>query len=198
MNEVWKDIKGYEGVYQVSNHGRVRSLNHSVVQMNNGTLCKRLYKGRVLTQRTSNGGYKRVHLSNGKNNKWYSVHRLVAFAFCEKPDGNDIVNHIDNNPDNNRAENLEWTTYKGNMQHASKQGRMHYQPDNLKRAQLARNLPVIATDKSGHEITYKSITEACKSLNLSESIRGHISSVCKGEYGCKTAGGYRWRYANEI
>lgn len=195
--ELWKPIIGYEGIYEVSNHGRVRSVEHTVLQTNNGTLCKTTYKGKVLKQKTSNNGYKRVHLSKGKENKWFSVHRLVAFAFCEKADGLNIVNHLDNNPLNNNADNLEWTTYKGNMQHASKQGRMRCHPDNLRKAQLAHNLPVIATDKYGVETRYRSITEACASLCLSDSIRKHISSVCKGKYGCKTAGGYSWRYANE-
>ena len=103
MQEIWKDIEGFEGLYQVSNMGRVRSLDH-VAHSKNGIPQRR--RGKILGQSTLKFGYKRVHISKDGNAERRSVHRLVASAFCAKPEGMDVVNHLDNNPSNNRADNL--------------------------------------------------------------------------------------------
>lgn len=194
MHEEWKAIIGLEGLYEVSNYGRVRSLDRVTEQENNGGRAKTRYNGKILRGNADKQGYVRVHCS--KNGKGFTVlvHRAVAEAFCHKPDSCDIVNHIDNNPSNNHATNLEWTTYKGNMQWAAKQGRMHWQPDNLKKAVEALERPVIATDKTGHEYYFKSQAEAARILGI-KSARGHIAACCRNDYGYKTAGGYSWRYA---
>ena len=107
--EIWKDCKGYEGKYQVSNFGRVWSV------------CKQQYK----SQREDKDGYYRVTLiaKNGKS-KVEMVHRLVALAFLNKPDGYNVVNHLDSNIHNNRADNLEWTNVQGNTKHGYDHGRV--------------------------------------------------------------------------
>lgn len=188
--EIWKDIKGYEGIYQVSNTGKVRSLPHY-------DSYNHLYRGRELKQSVLPNGYLRVHLSNGKTSKYFSVHRLVAEAFCLKTDGNDIVNHLDCNPKNNNANNLEWTTYKGNMEWAAKLGRMkanHQAYANIEKGREKRKTPLIVTDKDGNKLYFNSQSEAAKSLGISH---GHIAAACRKEYGYKTIKGYSFEYANE-
>lgn len=121
--EEWKDIKGFEGVYQVSNVGHIRSLDR--VETNAlGQNVKR--KGKLLNPVPNSSGYLRVNLRHEGKRQRLFVHRIVAEAFCinENPEINTIVNHIDNNYLNNSAKNLEWTTMKGNSQHALKCGRM--------------------------------------------------------------------------
>ena len=186
MKEVWKDVKGYEGFYKVSNLGNVKRVEHS-------DSYGHIYRERILKpSKQSEKGYKHVHLSKNGITKWLGVHRLVAEAFLDNPNNYNVVNHIDNNPSNNSAENLEWTTYKGNMQHASKQGRMKSNPDNLKKAQESRKTPVIAI-KGEDRILFDSQTEAAMQLGIN---RSHIAECCRGEYGYKTIGGYRFEYAD--
>ena len=187
--ELWKDICGYEGQYQVSNLGRVKRLER--LDTNNHRWAEKILK------QTVRNGYLAINISvNGTVSK-LAVHRLVAQAFCLKADGCNIVNHIDNNPQNNRAENLEWTTYKGNMQHASKQGRMKANAQayiNMANIHERRKVPVIATDKNGKTYYFASQTEAAKSLNIR---RSHISAACRKEYGYKTLGGYSFQFADD-
>lgn len=99
--EVWKDMQGFEGLYSVSNTGKVFSVRRRI-----------LLKGKI-----DRYGYKAVVLWNGQNN-YRTVHRLVAEAFIPKIEGRNVVNHLDGNKLNNKAENLEWTTVKGNTKHA--------------------------------------------------------------------------------
>jgi hypothetical protein len=122
--EVWRDVIGYEGLYAVSNHGRVRSF-----------IRPRLLKFNV----NPKSKYHCVQLCKGGTHKRVAVHRLVAAAFLGEPDGR-VVNHIDNNPQNNHVSNLEYTTQKGNMQHAvsigampfgEKSGRCKYSSDTI-------------------------------------------------------------------
>lgn len=94
MEEIWKPITQSDKDYSISNYGRVQ---------NNIT-------GKILKPRSSRTGYLRVHLSVSDGRKDFYIHRLVADAFCIHPEGCDVVNHLDNNPANNCASNLEWTT----------------------------------------------------------------------------------------
>ena len=181
--EVWKDISSYSGIYQVSNFGRVRSVQR--VDTNNRT-----HKGRLLKPMKRPNGYYCVHLSKGNVGEWKSVHRLVASAFVPVVNGCDIVNHLDNNPANNCADNLEWTTYKGNMQHATKQGRMRHQPENLKKAIAARKKAVVAYNE--YETIYFPSMKDAEKLGFNHR---HISNCCNKKYGYKTHKGYEWRYA---
>lgn len=111
MKEIWKDIKNYEGYYQVSNLGRVRSLPR--YDSNNHRL-----KGRIL-KTTIRSGYYNLNLSKGNKRKSYQVHRLVAMAFIPTDDYSLFINHIDINRLNNKVSNLEWCTQKENVNHSS-------------------------------------------------------------------------------
>lgn len=186
MKEIWKDVVGYEGFYEVSNLGRIKRVEH--YDSKNHRYCER-----ILSLNPQKNGYVRVHLSKNGIAEWESLHRIVATAFVEKKDGCDIVNHLDNNPSNNKAENLEWTTYKGNMEYAAIQGRMKYKPENLKKAQESNKKAVIATNG---DVThyFSSQVEAANFLGVNSC---HISAACRKEYGYKKVGGYEWTYTDK-
>lgn len=123
--EVWKDIPGFEGAYQASTLGRVRSVDRIHEIFKNGTLQLRNDKGRVLSQsKSSNGFYRQVTLSVGSKPQKWLVHRLIAITFIEQPDpAKTEVNHKDCNGSNNSVSNLEWITPEDNKIHAFKNGR---------------------------------------------------------------------------
>lgn len=106
MNETWKDIPGFEGSYQISDHGRLKSF-------------KELKEGRILSTINNRGGYISVVLCrNNKAERSTRIHRLVAENFLSNPENLPEVNHIDGNKQNNHITNLEWVTRKQNMAHA--------------------------------------------------------------------------------
>jgi len=115
MTEIWKDIEGYEGSYQVSNLGRVKSLNRVVKSFGETT---RKHNGRIMTPTIRSGGYFNLFLCRKSVCKIYKVHRIVAKAFCEGYKEELQVNHIDGDKLNNRSDNLEWCTAKQNSIHA--------------------------------------------------------------------------------
>lgn len=110
MTEIWKDVKGYEGLYQVSNMGRVRSVARVVTWKNQQT---KSYKSRMMKIREKNG-YRVVSLYKNHKSKDNRVHRLVADAFIENPNNLPFINHIDEDKSNNKVDNLEWCTRQYN------------------------------------------------------------------------------------
>lgn len=182
MKEIWKDIEGFEGYYQVSNLGRVRSLDREII-FNNGKsdTAKTKAKGRVLTITKQTQGYSQIGLCKNGTQKSYRLNRLVAKAFIPNPDNKLYVNHIDGNKDNNRADNLEWVTNSENIMHAYKNGLLkHWQK------------PVLQIDDNGNVVAeYESIKQAADTLGCS---KGNICSSCKGVKGRNKAYGYYWRY----
>lgn len=110
MEEIWKDIEGYDGRYQVSNLGNVRSVDHVVKVVR---YVK--YKGKAIKPFTDKDGYKCVRLGSSCHKK---VHRLVANAFINNPNGYNQVNHIDLDKSNNDYKNLEWCTCTHNIKHS--------------------------------------------------------------------------------
>ncbi len=125
--EVFKDIIGYEGLYEIGNKGTVRSLDKVSMYKGHSYL-----KGRTLksyTQDRNHTSYISVVLSKGRKTKTFSIHRLVAKHYVPNPDNKPHVNHIDNNGTKNEYTNLEWVTHKENMKHSEAQGRQvksHY------------------------------------------------------------------------
>ena len=113
--EIWKDIKGYEGLYCVSNLGNIKSIKRAVTY-SNGIIS--VFKERILIQETININYKRVTLSKNNSASRFQVHRLVALYFIPNPENKPCVNHIDGNASNNNVKNLEWCTYSENERHS--------------------------------------------------------------------------------
>lgn len=125
MEEIWKDIVGYEGFYQVSNLGRVKSLDRYIEVTNKrGTLYRRPIKGRLLSLNNVNDDYISVTLTKDSIGISYSVHRLVAQAFIPNPDNLPQVNHKDENPSNNCVDNLEWCTAKYNSNYGTRREKL--------------------------------------------------------------------------
>ena len=113
--EIWKDVIGYEGYYQVSSHGRVKRLETTVKANKGGTM---VVKERILAPRITKYGYSRIKLCKYNVEKNIFAHRLVANAFMTNPNGYRVVNHKDGNKLNNHISNLEWCTHKENIIHA--------------------------------------------------------------------------------
>ena len=119
MKEIWKDIKDYEGIYQVSNLGRVKSLNRV-------TSIGRKLSGRELKQTKTRGGYFKVFLSKKSKVKQFDVHRLVALTFIPKELHNEVVDHINGVKTNNKLDNLQFITQRYNTSKDKKGGTSEY------------------------------------------------------------------------
>lgn len=113
--EIWKDIDGYEGIYQVSSLGRVRSLDRTLLDKNN---VEYKVKGKIRKISCNGKGYQQIQLSKEGRLEMFLVHRLVAESFINNPDGLPIVNHIDGSKTNNNVNNLEWVSNSENINHA--------------------------------------------------------------------------------
>lgn len=182
--EIWRDIKDYEGLYKVSNLGRVKSVDHYVCynkRNNKLSLCK----GRLLRPVANNMGYLRVNLSKEGNTQPYLIHRLVAETFIPNPDNLPEVNHKDETPKHNYVENLEWCSHIYNMGYGTILERKSKKMTGKPSSHIS---PVQQYNLDGELISeYKSMTEAHKRTGISLS---NICFSCNNEG--KTAGGYRW------
>ena len=118
--ELWREVKGFNGFYEVSNLGRVRSVTHFARNNINGGM--RIVKGSVLTPYKMPNGYLQVQLCKGEKRNKYYVHRLVAEAFIKNDSHLPEVNHIDCNKSNNSTDNLEWTSHRNNQIHTIEMG----------------------------------------------------------------------------
>ena len=191
-NEIWKDITGFEGFYQISNFGRVKSLERY-------GLNKRYYPIRIMKpyEKNKKKPYLWVELSNGIKQQ-YAVARLVALHFIHNPDPiNKIeVNHIDEVKQNNHVDNLEWVAPKENNNHGTRieraventKGKLINHP-NRSKAVIGKN---IITEEI---IRFPSTMEAERVLGIYHSA---ITGCCSHKYGYKSSGGYTWEYVDEI
>ncbi len=168
--EIWKDIVGYEGKYQVSNKGRVRSLP---VKSNT-----KYFSGRVLALFPDATGYMAVSLSR----KSHKVHRLVAIAFIDNPNNYTCVNHKDEDKTNNNVENLEWCTHKYNNNYGTRN----------KRISQNSGRKIVQYDLNGNAVkTWKSIADAARYYGVE---RTTICGCCANRQ--HTSCGYIWKYAD--
>lgn len=145
MEEIWRNISGYKGIYQVSNLGRVRSLDREVYNKGNNTLCK--VKGKVLKPNKDKGGYQYTIFYDSVLNfrKTYKIHRLVALYFVDGYEEGLEVNHINGIRDDNRSENLEWCTRSHNIRDTFKRGRVAHSEHNNSSKLQNRDVGVIAS-----------------------------------------------------
>lgn len=179
--EIWKDIPGYEGYYQASNFGRVKSLER-ICYRNNGwsEKAKYCFPEKIKEIQTQTQGYSQVVLYKDGVGKTIRLNTLIARMFIPPIENKPYVNHIDGNKKNNRVDNLEWCTASENVRHAYKNGlARHY---TRKVAQIDEKEVVVCV--------YDSIKEASA---ISKISKGNICSACKGKRKGK-AGGYYWRY----
>ena len=195
--ELWKDIDGYEGLYQISNLGNVRSLNRKqrVGLINNRTITR---KGKILKIQKNKYKYCYVFLSKNGNKKYSLVHRLVAIAFIPNPNNLPEVNHKNGIKSDNKLKNLEWISKSDNEKHAylflnkpRKSGNKgKYGKENSK------SKIVLQINKETNEIInrFYGIGEAERITGISNQ---QISKCCLKRKGHITAGGYKWRYLDE-
>jgi hypothetical protein len=121
MKEVFKDIPNYEGLYQVSNYGRVKGLERKVIRSRN-PVTFRTNKGRIIKPTTNQSGYLYIGLCKDGKLKVYILHRLIALTFIPNPNNKETINHINGIKSDNNINNLEWNTVSENHKHAYKTG----------------------------------------------------------------------------
>ena len=188
MTEVWKPIPSYEGLYEVSNFGNVRSLDR--------LRTRKVLKGRILKQNFCNSGYLHVNLSKRGNHKTIMVHRIVAKVFVDNDDEKKkiAVNHIDGNKTNNNASNLEWCTYSDNQKHAYKNGLNSW---NKTKGKKPKGVIQLDKDTSKEIARYESIGEALRAINAPPS---HTSLVncCNKKKHYNTFHGYKWEWIENM
>lgn len=178
--EEWRDIEGYEGLYQVSNEGRVKGL----------------VSGKYRKFMVSWDGHLRVTLSKNSKKKPKLVHRLVAEAFIPNPNGLPQVNHMDENPKNNKVENLEWCTAEYNANYGTRNERISITQRNC-----------TSTSKKVYQYTLNGelvkVWESVGECDRNGFSKGNVGACCRGGYfsksrnkwiNCHNYKGYRWSY----
>ena len=189
MEEIWKDIEGYEGIYQVSNLGRVRSLDRYYTKPHprNGVPTKYFKRGSIITNHTLRNGYTNVMLKFEGGKKNFMVNRLVAKAFVPGYFEGADVNHKDCNRQNNHADNLEWMTRRDNLMYNNDKN-----ASAMEQIHRSQRKPIIQMTMDGEYIReWPSIYAAHLALGLDSK---SISGACRQRYGMKTCGGYRWKF----
>lgn len=182
--EMWKDIDGFVGIYQISNFGRVKSLSRKI---KNGRNSFFISKEKFLKFRKNKKGYLQVNLSKDGKDYFKGLHQIVADNFIDKEDSSYEVNHIDGDKTNNCLNNLEWVSHKDNMIHAVKHGLLKYDKEILLRNNELKRKRVSQYDKSMNFIrTYSSINEAIRETGFTA-----IGKCISGKH--KTAGGFIWK-----
>lgn len=196
QQEIWKPITDYEGLYEVSNLGRVRSVARTITQLNRwGGSHTAKINGKLLKQVCQRHGYLIVSLSKSGSARQYLVHRLVATAFIERPTDANTVNHLNECKTDNRASNLEWLSLQDNIHYGTGVYRGHANRDRQWHREhrgglnpAAKAVKQLSLD--GEVInTFDCIIDAAKASGVC------YSSICAAAKGkTKTAGGFKWAY----
>lgn len=183
FNEVWKPVKGYEGQYEVSNLGNIRSVDRHLMYGNQ----YHLLKGKPIKSFPNSKGYLRINLSKNSKIKQYFVHRLAAEAFIPNPNNLPFIDHINTIRDDNRAENLRWCTQKENCNNPISRQKLK---ESIRRSEARIIYHVIQLDENRKPIrTFKSCRAAAEELGFhtGENIRFAAKRGCK-------AHGYYWKF----
>lgn len=182
--EEWRDVVGFEGLYMVSDYGRVKSLDRVIARKNG---CSQTWKGKILKAKKYNSGYLFVHLSSPKLILYRSIHRIVALAFIANPNNFPQINHKDENRINNNKCNLEWCT----SQYNNTYGR-HYEKyvDSMIRNGHIRKIYQFTLDGK-FVAEYNSIKDATEKTGFT-----NLSAACKGKY--SNVGGSLWSTSSEV
>lgn len=183
-NEEWRDVAGYEGLYMVSNYGRVKSLPRVYRSGRSHSLIK-MTEERLLSIDQGKNGYISVALTKNANTKRFLVHRLVAQAFIQNPDNLPCINHLDRDRSNNSVDNLEWCTQQQNLLYPPTRKAISASQTNG-----GHSKSVIQYTLDGEFVQeWPSTREIQRKLGYFQT---NISSCCLGKY--KQAYGYLWRY----
>ena len=194
MKEIWRPIKNYETYYEVSNLGRVRSVDRVIIDSDG---VKRLLKGKILKPAKNNNGYLVCGLRKNSKANSFTVHRLVAQAFLPNTDNLPEVNHKDENKDNNRVflkkngsvnldkSNLEWCTRSYNINYGTRNKQV------AEKLKILLSKPVLQIDISTGQVIseYPSVMEVARQLNINN---GGISNCCLRKR--KTYKGFKWKF----
>ena len=185
--EIWKDIKGYEGFYQVSNLGRIKSLERDKF-LPDGTFHSHLEE-KILVPNLDGAGYPNVSLCKNGKSKTMNVHRLVAMAFLPNPENKPQVNHKDEVKTNNVVENLEWCDASFNINYGTRNERSVQNRRSYKLGNHPNAKPVFCVELNKK---FDCITSAGEELGID---RRYVGKACIGK--TKTAGGFHWKYADD-
>lgn len=205
-DEIWVDIKGYEGLYQVSNQGRIRSVEREVKTIRNGVEDTSKLKSKILKP-SYTYGYLKVSLSKEGKQRYLKVHRLVAEAFIPNPDNKPDIDHINTIRDDNRVENLRWVTKKENnnnelsRKHNSNRQKertgeknsfygKHHTEEAKKR--MSESKPKKSVVQLTLDLKLIKIWECTRDTNKEGYNHAHVIKCCNGK--SKTHKGYKWMY----
>lgn len=171
--EIWRNIPGYESLYQVSNFGRVLGIKRNVI------LSPSFYKG-----------YKRVNLCKHGKCETIAVHRLVLMSFTAKEDWGEDVHHIDFNPANNRLDNLKWVTHADNIRYSVPNKPTHFVKTVFK---PIKNFQKVVQETLNGELVkiWENLSTIVRETGFDQA---PIKKCCDGKPHCKTAYGYKWKY----
>ena len=185
-NECWRWIPGYEGIYQVSTRGRVRSVDRWVTDANG---MKYFRKGRILKQQRTKKGYLRVDVCRDGKERPFLVHRMVAMAWLDNPEGKPHVNHLDENPGNPDVFNLSWATAKENANWGTRNKRAAASKLNGRRS---KSVQALDPNTGAVVLEFPSVSEARRNGFSA----GDISQCCRG-IKLITHHGLIWRYKDD-
>lgn len=180
-NEIWKDIEGYEGLYQVSSLGRIKSFDRIIKYKIKNKIITYLKKGRIMKPHNNGRDYLNIQFKDGNIRKHLYIHIIVAKAFIPNPYNLEQVNHKNFNKTDNRVENLEWCTQAYNNTYGTR----------IQRVKEKMSKPVYQYSLDGKFIKkYNSLQEASK---INKCSMGNISQCCLGNY--KQSHGFIWKYS---
>lgn len=174
VTETWKDVENFEGLYRISNLGRIYSLTRDVYM-----------KGKC-----NNRKYRQITLTNNKKQHYFLLHRLVAMHFIDNPQNLPQVNHIDEDKENNAVDNLEWCTNLYNCQHGTRNTRVRNSEGYIKALEERKRKVIGLSVNSDVEIKLNGIINA-KMLGF---LPGKIIDCCQGK--CEIYRGFKWEYVD--